>query len=253
MKIAVLTGASAGFGVELLRAAVSLCPDIDTYWLIARRGERLEALRARFPEKNLRPLALDLTDPEALRTLQALLDAEKPEIALLVNNAGAGRLGDFAEGDPESQMMQVDLNCRALTAVTRFCLPHMPAGSLILNVSSIASFAPTPRMTVYCATKSYVQAFSRALREELKPRKINVLAVCPGPMDTEFLGIAGIEKGVSSTFDTLPHQNPAKMARKALHAGLRGRSVCTMGFFYNFYRILAHLLPKSILMKFSRC
>lgn len=252
MKIAVLTGASAGFGVELLRAAMELCPDIDTYWLIARRKERLTALQAQFPEKTLRAVALDLTDPAALDQLREMLDAEKPEIALLMNNAGAGKLCDFAESTPESQLMQVDLNCRALTAVTRFCLPYMQKGGLILNVSSIASFAPTPRMTVYCATKSYVQAFSRALREELKPQRINVLAVCPGPMDTEFLGVAGIS-GNSKTFDTLPHQNPTKMARKALQAGLRGKSAYTMGLFYKFYRFAAHLLPKCILMKFTRC
>lgn len=253
MKIAVLTGASAGFGVELLRAAITQCPDIGTYWLIARRRDRLEALQAQFPEKTLRAVPLDLTNPAALQELKALLQKEQPEIALLINNAGAGRLCDFPESDPESQLMQVDLNCRALTAVTHFCLPYMAPGSLILNVSSIASFAPTPRMTVYCATKSYVQAFSRALREELKSRKINVLAVCPGPMDTEFLGIAGIEKGGSPTFDTLPHQNPAKMAKNALKAGLKGKSAYTMGFFYKLYRVLAHLLPKCILMKFTRC
>jgi len=252
MKTAILTGASAGFGVELLRAAIKLCPDIDTYWLIARREDRLKALQAQFPEKTLRPIPLDLTDPAALIRLKKILDEEKPEITLLMNNAGAGKLCDFSQSTPESQLMQVDLNCRALTAVTHHCLPYMQRGSLILNVSSIASFAPTPRMTVYCATKSYVQAFSRALREELKPQKINELAVCPGPMDTEFLGVAGIS-GNSKTFDTLPHQDPTKMARKALRAGLRGRSAYTMGLFYKFYRFAAHLLPKCILMKFTRC
>ncbi|MBQ2668348.1 MAG: SDR family NAD(P)-dependent oxidoreductase [Clostridia bacterium] len=253
MKTAILTGASAGFGVELLRAAIKLCPDIDTYWLIARREDRLKALQAQFPEKKLRAVPLDLTDPAALSRLKKILNEEKPEITLLMNNAGAGKLCDFAQSTAESQLMQVDLNCRALTAVTRHCLPYMQMGSLILNVSSIASFAPTPRMTVYCATKSYVQAFSRALREELTPQKINVLAVCPGPMDTEFLGVAGIERGGSPTFDTLPHQNPTKMAEKALKAGLAGRSAYTMGPFYKFYRVLAHLLPKCILMKFTRC
>ena len=146
----------------------------------------------------------------------------------------------------------VDLNCRALTAVTRCCLPYMAAGGLILNVSSIASFAPTPRMTVYCSTKAYVQSFSRALREELKPRGINVLAACPGPMDTEFLP----SRAASAAKPHLRHaaaSDPAKMARKALSAGLRGRSVCTMGAFYKFYRFLAHVLPKALLMKLTRC
>lgn len=253
MKTAIITGASSGLGVEFLRAAVSLCPDIDTFWLVARRRERLEALQPLFPNKTLRAVPLDLTDPAALRTLQTLLDEEKPQLSLLVNNAGFGRLCDFDTSVPDDQTAMVDLNCRALTAVTRYCLPYMTAGALIVNVSSIASFAPTPRMAVYCSTKAYVQSFSRALREELKPRKINVLAVCPGPMDTEFLPTAGCDAGKSRTFDTLPHQNPAKMARCALSAGLRGRSACTMGAFYKFYRFLAHLLPKCVLMKMTRC
>lgn len=76
MKIAVITGASSGLGIEFLRAAVTLCPEIDTYWLIARREDRLEALKPQFPEKNLRPIALDLTDSAALKQFNALLERE---------------------------------------------------------------------------------------------------------------------------------------------------------------------------------
>lgn len=146
MKIAVITGASSGLGIEFLRAAVTLCPEIDTYWLIARREDRLEALKPQFPGKNLRPIALDLTDSAALKQFNALLEREKPEISLLINNAGFGKLCDFATSDVESQTAMIDLNCRALTAVTRYSLPYMKTGGLILNISSIASFAPTPRM-----------------------------------------------------------------------------------------------------------
>ena len=253
MKTAIITGASAGLGVELLRAAIELCPDIETYWLIARRRDRLEALQAQFPGKTLRAVPLDLTDPAAFTALENLLQEEKPAVRLLINNAGMGKLGDFDAGERAVHLTQVDLNCRALTAVTHVCLPYMAKGSAVINISSIASFAPTPRMAVYCSTKAYVQSFSRALREELKPRGINVLAVCPGPMDTEFLAVAGCDAGKSRTFDTLPHQNPQKMARSAVKAAIRGKSVCTMGFFYNFYRVLAHLCPKCILMKMTRC
>ncbi len=235
MKIAVITGASSGLGIEFLRAAVTLCPEIDTYWLIARREDRLEALKPQFPEKNLRPIALDLTDSAALKQFNALLEREKPEISLLINNAGFGKLCDFATSDVESQTAMIDLNCRALTAVTRYSLPYMKMGGLILNISSIASFAPTPRMAVYCSTK------------------INVLAVCPGPMITEFWQVADRPTHKSRTLDMLPHQSPAKMATCALKAGLKGKSACTMGGFYKFYRFLAHILPKSLLMKWTKC
>lgn len=128
MKIAVITGASSGLGIEFLRAAVTLCPEIDTYWLIARRKDRLEALKPQFPGKNLRPIALDLTDSAALKQFNALLEREKPEISLLINNAGFGKLCDFATSDVESQTAMIDLNCRALTAVTRYSLPYMKTG-----------------------------------------------------------------------------------------------------------------------------
>ena len=253
MKTAVITGASAGLGVELLRAAIELCPEIDTYWLIARRRDRLEALQAQFPNKTLRAVPLDLSDRASFETLRTLFTEEKPDIALLINNAGMGKLCDFDTADTDIHLAQVDLNCRALTAVTHLCLPYMQKNSSVINISSIASFAPTPRMSVYCSTKAYVQSFSRALREELKSRGINVLAVCPGPMDTEFLGLAGCDSGKSRTFDTLPHQNPQKMARGAVKAALKGKSVYTMGFFYNLYRVLSHLVPKCIMMKITRC
>ena len=88
MKTAVITGASSGLGVELLRAAVELCPDIDTFWLIARRRERLEALAAQFPGKTLRPVPLDLTDLSAVQTLERLLEKEKPALSLLIKQRG---------------------------------------------------------------------------------------------------------------------------------------------------------------------
>lgn len=253
MKTALITGASSGLGVEFLRAAIKQLPQVESFWLIARRRDRLEALKRQFPEKDIRPVPLDLTDPAALQALQELLQAEKPDIALLVNNAGFGKLGDFDASNRDAQTQMVDLNCRALTAVTHICLPYMAQKSLILNVSSIASFAPTPRMAVYCSTKAYVQSFSRALRVELSARKINVLAVCPGPMETEFFPVAGVDNGKSRTFALLPHQDPAKMARTALSCGMRGKSVCTVGAFYKFYRFLSHILPKSFLMKFTKC
>ena len=164
MKIAVITGASSGLGIEFLRAAVTLCPEIDTYWLIARREDRLEALKPQFPEKNLRPIALDLTDSAALKQFNALLEREKPEISLLINNAGFGKLCDFATSDIESQTAMIDLNCRALTAVTRYSLPYMKTGGLILNISSIASFAPTPHGSVLLHKGVRAKLLPRAAR-----------------------------------------------------------------------------------------
>ena len=170
MKTAIITGASSGLGRELARQIEDVFPDIERYWLIA----------------------LDLCDPMSFVSLKDRLAEEKPEVSLLVNCAGCGCLGRVGEMDTASQTRMVDLNVRALTAVTNIVLPYMPEGSHILNVSSIASFCPNPRMTVYSSTKAYVSSFTVGLNEELRRRKVSVTAVCPGPMDTEFLPLAGV-------------------------------------------------------------
>jgi len=195
---------------------------------------------------------MDLTEEESLQSLEQMLRNEQPEIVLLVNNAGFGTLGNFDSMKRSTQTGMIDLNIRALTSMTSIALPFMKRGGVVVNVCSIASFAPNPRMTVYCSTKAYVMSFSRSLREELRPRGINVLAVCPGPMRTEFLPVAGIGAGDSKTFDTLPYCDPRAVANGALRSAKRGRAVYTNRFFFKFYRVLAKLLPHGFIMKFSK-
>ena len=141
----------------------------------------------------------------------------------------------------------VDLNIRALTAVTRLVLPYMAQGGRIINISSIASFVPNARMSVYSASKAYVSFLSRGLYEELKPRGISVTAVCPGPMATEFLSVGRIS-GNSKTFDRLPYCDPVKVVRGALRASKARRAVYTPRGFYKFYRVLSGLVPHAILV-----
>lgn len=252
MKIALVTGASSGLGEEFVRVISKKYDDIDEIWVIARRTDRLEGLKEKYTQKNIFPISLDLTKNESYETLASMLESEKPEIKILVNNAGFGTLGDFDTMDMNTQTRMVDLNNRALTAVTSACLPYMKKGSFAVNVCSIASFAPNPRMTVYCSTKAYVLSFSKSLRFELKKKGINVLAVCPGPMDTEFLPAAGIEKGSSHTFDTLPRVNPAMAAEKSLHYASKGRGIYTPRAFFKLYRFLAKVLPHGIVMHMSK-
>ena len=251
MKTVVITGASCGLGEEYLKQVISQMPDVEEIWLVARRLEKLEMLASRFAGQRIRCLPLDLTDTNSFETYQRELEAAKPQIALLINNAGCGKLGLVAEANCAEQAAMVDLNCRALTAVTVLSLPFMEKGSAILNVSSIASFAPTPRMTVYSATKAYVSAFSKSLGEELRPRGITVLTVCPGPMATNFLEVADIV-GRSRTFETLPYCHPAIVAEKSLARLLRGKRWYTNRLLYKFYRVLCKLLPHSLVMKFSK-
>lgn len=251
LKIAVITGASSGLGEEYALKIDKMRNEIDEIWLIARREERLLALAKKLNKKT-RTLTLDITKEKSIEEYKNLLTESGGEVKILINNAGCGKLGDFDSMPSADSRIMVSLNCEALTVTTSVTLPFMKAGGEILNSCSIASFAPNSRMAVYSSTKAYVMSFSRALRNELKPKKINVLAVCPGPMDTEFLGIAGIEKGTSRTFDTLPRVNPSVMAEKSLIASKKAKAVYTNRIFYKFYRILAKVLPHSIVMLMAK-
>ena len=250
MKIAVITGASAGLGREFLAALPDFFPEIEEYWLISRSREKLEAA-AEGAARPTKIFPLDLTLDESYGRLRREYDMFRPEIALLINNSGCGFLGNVGEGELEHQTTMIDLNLKGLTAVTHLSLPYMKEGARIINVSSIASFCPNPRMTVYSATKAFVTAFNYGISEELKPRKIKATAVCPGPMDTDFIVAGGI-KGKSKTFDTLPYCDPKKVARGTLKASRKGRTVYTPKGFYKFYRFIAKLLPAKLMMKAAK-
>jgi short-subunit dehydrogenase len=251
MKTAILTGATAGLGTLLLDEMVKQFPDVDRYVLIARRRDRLEALQEKYPGKCIVPLSLDLTDPSSFDTVAQWLAEHRPDVRMLVNNAGLGTLGDFIDMDCASQTRMVDLNVRALTAMTNMAVQYMDAGSRILNVSSIASFCPNPRMTVYSATKAYVTSYTVGLSEELKSRGIGVTAVCPGPMDTEFLSVGKI-RGNSRTFELLPYCDQVKVAGGALRAARNGQTIYTPKLFYKFYRCLAKVTPVKLMVKFTK-
>ncbi|MCR5215793.1 MAG: SDR family NAD(P)-dependent oxidoreductase [Lachnospiraceae bacterium] len=189
-NIAIITGASSGMGREFVHQVMALYPKFDAIWVIARRADRLELLRREYPDKKVIPFVLDLTKAEDLEAFKTKLEVEMPNVRLLVNAAGFGRVGRFDANDATCASDMVNLNCMALTTITNLVLQHMPGRSRIINLASIASFAPQPNFAVYAATKAYVLSFSRALRQELKNREITVTAVCPGPVETEFFTVA---------------------------------------------------------------
>ena len=177
--------------------------------------------------------------------------AKMKDGAILINNAGCGYLGRMGETETAVQTRMVDLNVRAMTAMTNLVIPYMPAGGRILNTSSIASFCPTPRMTVYGASKAYVSSFTVGLSEELKRRDITVTAVCPGPMKTEFLDVGSIT-GRSPAFEYLPYCDQVRVAAGALRAAKAGRTMYTPRLFYKFYRLLAKVAPVKLMVKFTK-
>lgn len=248
MRTAVITGASSGLGRELVRQIAREFPEVECFWLIARREQRLRELAGELGARKVYCMALDLCDEKSFDTIAEQLREEQPEITLLVNNAGCGYLGNIADSTMDRQTTMTKLNVTALTAMTSLCLPYMPRGAHIINISSIASFCPNPRLTVYSATKFYVSAYSRGLGVELRERGITVTAICPGPMATEFVEVGGIT-GNSPQFERLPYCDPAKVAHGAVLAAKAGRAVYTPTAFYKFYRFAAKVVPQRWMIK----
>lgn len=251
MKIALLTGASSGLGCAYAKYIGEIFPEIDEIWALARRENRLVELAAKIGNPRIVPVECDLSKAGDMEKLRRKLQDEQPEIMLLVNNAGCGFHGAFEASAEEEQLRCVQLNVYALTQLTHMVLDYMPAGARVLNTSSIASFAPNANMAVYSASKAYVTFFSRALNEELRPGGRSSTAVCPAPMRTEFLSIGHIT-GNSKTFELLPYCDVDKVAKGALKAAKKRRSIYTPRAFYKFYRMLAHILPDFITIKLGK-
>lgn len=251
MNTAIITGASVGLGLEFVRQLEENFPEVEQVWLIARSGEKLSNAAGLLKKAEGKLLPLDLCSEDSFAAFAAALEEEKPNVTLLVNNAGCGQLGNVGETALSAQTRMADLNVRALTAITHLTLPYMARCSRIINVSSIASFCPNPRMTVYSSTKAYVSSFSRGLGEELKPRGITVTAVCSGPMSTDFLDVADI-KGNSKTFEILPYCDPAKVAAGSYAAARAGKAVHTPRAFFKLYRVIAKILPQRLMIKFAK-
>ena len=210
--IALVTGASAGLGIEFAR---QLSARGHRLVLAARRKDRLEELAGELG--NARAVAIDLSEAKSTERLMADVAAAGEEVEILVNNAGFGLIGRFAELDAARQRQMVDLNVGALTDLCRAVAPGMvqrKSGG-ILNVASTAAFQPGPKMAVYFATKAFVLSLSEALHEELKPHGVNVTCLCPGPTRTEFGEVAGF--GGNALYDRVVMQ-----ARDVVKAGLDG-------------------------------
>lgn len=190
---ALITGASAGLGEEFAR---QLAPRVMHLVLVARRADRLEkiaaAIRAEFPDTAVSVIAADLAEHAERLRVADMLHADGLMPDLLVNNAGLGDYGEFATAEWSRLEAMLRVNVEALTHLTHLLVPGMrrQGGGAVINVSSLASLLPIPDFAVYAASKAYVTSFSEALRIELREHGIRVLAVCPGPVHTEFGKVA---------------------------------------------------------------
>lgn len=217
--------------------------NVDEIWMLARRKDRLESIAAN-AEGRLRVLAQDLTKMATFAELERLLEEEQPQIQYLVNAAGAGRMGSVEEISYENHAFVLDINVRALTCMSRICIPYMSKGSRIIQLCSGSAFMPQPEFASYAASKSYVLSFSRALRQEVKAKGISVTAVCPGPVNTEFFEAAGSEITPAKKRFLAESKDVVK---KALKDAKAGKELSIYGFHMKLVHLAGKILPTSVI------
>lgn len=247
MNIAIITGASSGLGKVFFEKMTERYTNLDEIWLIARREEKLKELAAKFPNQKVRVLPLDLSNEKSIEILDEVLRENQPNIKILINNAGFDRAGLFREmsyGDIQSLM---DINVKAMTMISRSCLPYMHNGSYGIITGSIGSFAPLPWRAVYSASKAYVRFFARALHDEERKRGVNIMLLSPGNMDTEMLR----KNTTSGKLSAFPYLNLEKETVKAMKKAEKGAAAYTPRVFYKAYRVLAKIVPSAIMVKFT--
>lgn len=246
MKIAIVTGASSGMGREFARQIEILYNDLDELWIIARRKERLEELKSQL-KKNVRIFVGDLQGDEIYEEIKSNLKTMNPDVKILVNAAGFGKVGTVEEIACKDQEDMIHLNCIALVHMTKLCIPHMTEGSRVINLASASAFCPQPGFSVYAATKSLVLSFSRSLREELTGQGITVTAVCPGPVETEFFNISG-KKENNGMKDSVTAK-PEKVVEKALKDAEKRKALSVYGLSMKTCRVATKLIPHGIVLK----
>ncbi|HBU13250.1 MAG TPA: short-chain dehydrogenase [Clostridiales bacterium] len=241
MKSALVTGASSGIGREFVFA---LAKNVDLIYVVARRAERLQELQQQV-EVPCVPLCFDLSLPSSIEKLGEKLKNDGADLSVLVNCAGFAKLGPFGQA---GNLAMIDLNVRALVAVTELAVPFMHEGASIVQVASTAAFQPLPGMNVYAASKVFVLSYARALSRELAERGICVTALCPGWTKTEFLDIAqqGADK---NTVHKMPFMTtPEFVVKCAMRAIKKRRGLCVPGLLNKAHFFFSKIIPSGTIM-----
>jgi short-subunit dehydrogenase len=245
-KTALITGASAGLGVQFARL---FARDNIALVLVARREDRLERLKSELETAfgvQVGIVPLDLTLPDSVNRVIEFLERHQIEIEYLVNNAGFAKSGRFSDISLEWTLGQIALNARCLTELTHRLLPSMVAkkSGRILNVGSTAGDQPGPFMAVYYASKAYVNSFSEALHCELKGTGVTVTLSCPGPTFTEFPKVANVENRLFQ----MTAMSSNVVARQAYRAMMKGTRRITHGGRNKLGSQLIRLFPRATVL-----
>jgi uncharacterized protein len=250
-QTALITGASSGIGRALAQQFAGHGYNLV---LVARNEEALEAVgRAlgspRGPDKvRATTIALDLAQPGSATALVEQISARGIQIDVVVNNAGFGLQGDFAELPLERQVEMIQLNVTTVTELTRLLLPGILArgNGGVLNVASTAAFQPGPLMSVYYATKAYVLSFTEGIAEEVVGRGIKVSCLCPGPTETEFARRAAM---TTTNLFKAAVMDADDVAREAFEGWNAGKVVIVPGFNNRRGTFVVRLVPRALVRR----
>ena len=240
-RTAIITGATGGIGTEFVKA-IQADSSIDEIWAVGRNTDRLAALAAEYHK--IVPLTADFADG-GIEAVRRKIEAARPDIRLLVNNAGAAFMGLFEHMAVTDIEKTCRVNCEAPALLISASLPYMQEGAVIINISSASSFQPNPYLSMYSASKVFLKNLSRALSVELKARGITVTCVCPGWVDT----------------DMLPREKDGKRIRypgmvsagnvvaRALRDSRKGKDLSLPGLFAQYFRIYSKIMPARTVMR----
>ena len=251
-KTALITGASGGIGAEFAKI---LAEDKDNMILVARSKNKLDELKKELEDKHnisVFTIGKDLSHPGAAKEVYDELKEKGISIDYLINNAGFGDFGLFAESDWKKQEQMINLNVIALAHLTRLFLPDMICrrSGKILNVASTASFQPGPTMSVYFATKAFVLSFSEAIDNEVREYGITVTALCPGSTKSGFHSVAAMEGRKPPERNNIP--SAREVAEFGYRAMMKGKSVAIHGFKNTILANSVRFGPRSLVVKLTR-
>ena len=251
-QTALITGGSGGIGLEIGKQLARRSYDLV---LVARTRDALEAVAGQIEGKQdvkVHVFAADLRRREAPEELFDFLRNENIPIEILVNNAGFGLGGEFADTDVQRELEMIQVNIVALTHLTKLFLPAMikAKAGRILNLASTAAFQPGPLMAVYYATKAYVLSFSEALAEELRHSGVTVTALCPGPTRSDFAAVAHV--GESRLFSLFGLADATEVAEYGVNAMLHGRRVAIPGLRNKIVAQANRFAPRAVTAKVAR-
>jgi short-subunit dehydrogenase len=244
---ALVTGASSGIGEALARRLAAAGADLV---LVARREDRLQVLADELAAghgRTVEVLTADLTAAAGLARVEARLRDETAPVDLLVNNAGFGTHGPFADSDVDAEEREIQLNVTALVRLTRAALGAMVPRrrGAVLNVSSLVSYQPGPDNAIYTASKAFVTSFTESIHEELRGTGVTATAVLPGFTRTEFQDTAGMH-GITERLPGFVWMSAESVAAQALEATAEGKALCIPGTGYKVLGAMSDVIPRAI-------